>query len=236
MEEGLHTRRQVLAAGLLGGALAVTGCSGRADRRPAVGTPTNTNRPSLDLPPPGTTGTVTLADALSRRRSVREFTDRPLTLAQVGQLLWAAQGVTADWGGRTAPSAGALYPLELYAALPDRLLHYLPAGHRAEVWVDGDLRARLASAAPSRAAVAAGAAVFVVTAVPGRTAAKYGSRADRYVTLEAGHATQNLLLQAIALDLGAVPIGAFDDEWVAGTVSLPAGAVPRYLVPVGVPA
>lgn len=235
MDEHLQSRRQVLTAGLVG-AVVVAGCSGPRERAPAVGAPSGRDgRPSFELPKAETSGAVSLEDALSRRRSVRLFTAQPLTLAQVGQLMWAAQGVTAEWGGRTAPSAGALYPLEVYAAMPDRVLHYLPDGHRAEVWAEGDARGALADAAASHQAVAAGAVVFVLAAVTRRSAGKYGARAGRYVDLEAGHAAQNLLLEAVALGLAAVPIGAFDDDRVSRQLLLPRGTAPRYLVPVGVP-
>jgi SagB-type dehydrogenase family enzyme len=232
-----RTRRQVLTAGLATAALALAGCVGEGEREPVVQPPsTGAGRPRLDLPAPVTEGSVSLEAALSRRRSVRTFSSEPLSLAQVGQLMWAAQGVTADWGGRTAPSAGASYPLEIYAAMPDRVLHYLPDGHRAEVWAVGDARAALADAAPSHDTVDGGAVVFVIGVVRQRTAHKYGGRAGRYVDLEAGHATQNLLLQAAVLGLGAVPVGAFDDGRVARQILLLPNVAPRYLVPVGRPA
>jgi SagB-type dehydrogenase family enzyme len=185
------------------------------------------------LPEPRTDGGTSLERALASRRSVREFTSQTLTLEEVSQLLWAARGITASWGGRTAPSAGALYPLEVYVATADRLLHYLPEGHRAEVVASADLRSALAAAAYGQAAVAQAPAVFAITAVPARTAAKYGERAERYVQLEAGHAAQNLLLQAVALGLAGVPMGAFDDEKVERVLELPSGCVPLYLIPVG---
>jgi SagB-type dehydrogenase family enzyme len=178
---------------------------------------------------------MALEDAMERRRSVRAFTRTPLTQAEIGQLLWAAQGVTADWGGRTAPSAGALYPLDVYAITQDRTLHYLPDPHQAQAVVESDLRPDLMAAAGGQEAVGAAPLVVAVIGVPARTATRYGDRASRYVDLEAGHATQNLLLQAVALDLGAVPIGAFDDDDVARVLTLPHGHEPRYLIPVGHP-
>jgi SagB-type dehydrogenase family enzyme len=190
----------------------------------------------LKLPPPKTRGTLSLERALAERRSVREFTDASLTIAEISQLFWAAQGVTRDWGGRTAPSAGALYPLELYAVTPKRFLHYVPDEHTAMVVSRADLRRPLARAAFGQSAVEEAPAVFVIAAVTSRTAAKYGPRAERYVTLEAGHAAQNLLLQAVALHLGAVPVGAFSDEGVSEALGLPADHEPLYLVPVGHPA
>ncbi len=224
------TRRGAVAV-LLAVSLAAAGCfhaTGEKELRAA-------RRPVIQLPAPRLNSGTSLEQALAHRQSVRQFATRPLTLTQIGQLLWAAQGVTRDGRGRTAPSAGALYPLEVYVAVPGRVLHYLPAGHRAEVWSDTDLRARLGSAA-GQASVTDAPVVFVVTAVPARTAVKYGGRAGRYVDLEAGHAAENLLLQAVALGLGAVPVGAFDDRGVARALRLPTGESPRYLIPVGVPA
>ncbi len=172
---------------------------------------------------------------LRRRRSVREFAADPLTTAEIGQLLWAAQGVTADGGGRTAPSAGALYPLELYAVTPKRAMRYLPGGHRAEITTERDLRHDLMIAALDQEAVGQAPLLVAVIAVPERTAAKYGDRAPRYADLEAGHAAQNLLLQAVALELVAVPIGGFDDEAVGRILELPGGQAPRYVLAVGRP-
>jgi SagB-type dehydrogenase family enzyme len=207
-----------------------------ADGAAGARSPAATTGTVIQLPAPRTTGDLSLEEALALRRSVRAFTDKALTLEEVSQLLWAAQGVTASWGGRTAPSAGALYPLEVYAAIPDGLLHYLPDGHRAETVSTADLRVALSEAAGGQAAVADGAAVLVVTAVPARTEAKYGERAERYVQIEAGHVAQNVLLQAVALGLGGVPIGAFSDEEVAGVLALPPGEIPLYLIPLGHPA
>lgn len=191
-------------------------------------------RSTADLPEPSESA-VSLDTALRGRRSVREFLAEPLTRGEIGQLLWAAQGVTADWGGRTAPSAGALYPLELHAVTPTGALHYLPDGHRVETTSARDLRPDLAAAALGQDAVERAPLVVIVVVVPERTAATYGERAGRYVDLEAGHAAQNLLLQAVAIDLAGVPIGAFDDAAVARVLALPRGHEPRYLLPVGRP-
>jgi SagB-type dehydrogenase family enzyme len=185
------------------------------------------------LPAPRTSSDVSLEETLLRRRSVREFTGERLTLQEISQLLWAAQGITADWGGRTAPSAGALYPLEVYVATSDGLYHYIPDGHRAEVLSEADLRAPLADAALGQTAVSDAPAVFVIAAVYARTAVKYGSRAERYVHLEAGHVAQNILLQAVALGLAGVPMGAFSDRDVQGVLGLPRDHAPLYLIPVG---
>jgi SagB-type dehydrogenase family enzyme len=190
----------------------------------------------VDLPAPRTDGSFSLEEVLGERRSVRAFTGEALELAELGQLLWATQGITAEWGGRTAPSAGALYPLEVYVATPDGLYHYLPEGHRAERLSGADLRAELADAAYEQTAVRDAPAVFAIAGVYERTAVRYGERAERYVHLEAGHAAQNLLLQAVALGLGGVPVGAFTDDTVTRVLGLPSDQAPLYLVPVGHPA
>jgi SagB-type dehydrogenase family enzyme len=193
--------------------------------------------PEEPLPSPLASGAISLEAALAGRRSVREFGSAPLTKAQIGQLLWAAQGITDPAsGGRTAPSAGALYPLELYVATTDGFAHYLPARHALRRLSVNDPRARLAEAAGGQGAVASAPAVFVLAGVVERTRTKYGDRAERYVQLEAGHAAQGLLLEAVALGLGAVPVGAFDDGEVREILGLGAGETPLYLIPVGPPA
>jgi SagB-type dehydrogenase family enzyme len=181
-------------------------------------------------------GTLTLEEALAQRRSVREFSKVPLTLAELGQLLWAAQGVTHPSGLRTAPSAGALYPLEVYAVTREAVYHYESQGHRLTTHVQGDVRAALHAAALRQDPVLNAPAVIVIAVVYARTAHKYGEeRSPRYVHLEAGHAAQNVLLQAVTLNLGAVPIGAFEDDRVKQVLALPSDQQPLYLIPVGRP-
>jgi SagB-type dehydrogenase family enzyme len=167
---------------------------------------------------------------------VREFADQPLTEADLGQLLWAAQGITNERGLRSAPSAGALYPLEVYVTTVDGVFHYDPEHHRLLAFSLDDARLRLYQAALQQEPLRQAPAVFIVTAVYERTAQKYGTeRSPRYVHLEAGHAAQNLLLQAVALELGAVPIGAFHDLEIQQVLGLPADHAPLYLIPVGHP-
>jgi SagB-type dehydrogenase family enzyme len=188
------------------------------------------------LPTPRLKGDITLEEALLRRRSVREFTEEDITLDELAQLLWAAQGITNPAGYRTAPSAGALYPLEVYAASHEGVYHYDPAGHRLKIHLQGDVRPPLYAAALRQEPLLNAPVVFVITAIYERTEIKYGrERGPRYVHLEAGHAAQNLLLQAVALDLAAVPIGAFQDDQVKQVLSLPADHQPLYLIPVGHP-
>jgi len=188
------------------------------------------------LPAPILAGDVSLEAAIAERRSARSFRDDPLALDVVGQLLWAGQGVTSSDGKRSTPSAGGLNPLELYVVSAGEVLHYLPDGHRAEARATPDLRAPLQAAALDQAAVGSAPAVLVVAAAPERTMTKYGARGQAYVEREAGHAAQNVLLQATALGLVAVPIGGIDPEAAAVVLSLPSDQEVLYLIPVGPPA
>ena len=203
---------------------------------PSVGEASTLTPQVTVLPPPQLKGTLTLEEALAKRRSVREFSDTPLTLAELGQLLWAAQGMTHPAGLRAAPSAGALYPLEVYAVTRQAAYHYLPRGHQMTMHVQGDVRSALHAAALRQDPVLKAPAVIIIAAVYARTAQKYGEeRSPRYVHLEAGHAAQNVLLHAVALNLGAVPIGAFEDNRVKQVLALPSDQQPLYLIPVGHP-
>lgn len=185
------------------------------------------------LPAPAAKGKMSLEEVLKKRESVRDFSSTPLTEEELAQLLWALQGRTRSWVGRTAPSAGALYPLEIYIVLPEGVFHYLPQDHRLARSATDDLRNALATAALGQACVREAPAVFVIAAVYERTARKYSNRAERYVKMEAGHACQNLLLQATALGLAAVPVGAFHDDQIQRILALPKNHEPLYLIPVG---
>jgi SagB-type dehydrogenase family enzyme len=191
------------------------------------------------LPEPRNDSDVSVEQSMLLRRSIRSFPDKPLTLQEVSQLLWAAQGITDTLGRRTAPSAGALYPLEIYVVankvqdLSAGVYHYVPEKHQIVRVLEGDIRLELYAAALVQHSVEDGAVVFIFTAVYERTTVKYGDRGIRYVHLEAGHAAQNLCLQATAMDLGAVTIGAFSDEQVAEVLNLPEDEQPLYLIPVG---
>jgi SagB-type dehydrogenase family enzyme len=188
------------------------------------------------LPDPQSEGPVSLEYALRHRRSIRVFADRALTEDEISQLLWAAQGITDPRGFRTAPSAGAMYPLELYLLTAEGLFHYLPREHALQRLSETDLRRPLYEAALQQEFILEAPATIVFTAVQSRTEARYGaSRSPRYIHMEVGHAAQNLLLQAAALGLGAVPVGAFNDDRVQAVIGLPADHEPLYLVPVGHP-
>lgn len=189
-----------------------------------------------DLPAPDVTGEMSLEQTLGERRSGREFAPAELTLEIIGQLFWAGQGITDDRGYRTAPSAGARYPLELYAVTSTSVLHYLPDGHRVESRSDTTSLAGLGDLAFGQDWLSSAPAVFAMVGVDARTAAEYGELAADLVEREAGHATQNILLQATALDLAAVPVGGFDPARAARLLALPPGHDVLYLVPVGEPA
>ncbi len=199
------------------------------------------NLSGIELPEPQLDSPTSIESALRRRRSVREFLSRPVTLAQVSQLLWAAQGLTGNEGRRTAPSAGALYPLELLVVagnpgeLPAGIYRYRPGSHDLVLVHVGDRRRPLASAALGQEWVAQAPLTLAITAVFDRTARKYGQRARRYVDMEAGHAAQNIHLQAVALDLGTVVVGAFDDAEVSKVLGLAGNEQPLCLMPIGTP-
>jgi SagB-type dehydrogenase family enzyme len=190
---------------------------------------------SIELPDPDTAGQMTLEAAISARRSQRGFAQRALSTAELGQLLWAAQGITDSAGHRAAPSAGALYPLELYVVTADSVAHYLPSGHRLEARGSPDLRSDVADAAFAQEFVGKAPAVIVVTMVPSRTETKYGALGEGYAMLEAGHATQNLLLQVAALDLAATSVGGVDPSQLQDLLALPPDHEPVYVIPVGQP-
>ncbi len=193
------------------------------------------------LPAPQRDGERSVEAALARRRSIRDYTDAPLSLAAVSQLVWAAQGVTDADGRRTAPSAGGLYPLDLYlvagevTGLRPGVYRYEPRRHRLVLHAAGELRGPLAEAALEQEWVAEAPAILVLCAVYQRTARKYGRRAPRYVHMEVGHAAQNVYLQAVSLGLGTSMVGAFRDEPLARLLSLPGEVVPLGVMPVGKP-
>lgn len=187
----------------------------------------------LLLPQPSLKGPLSLEEVLKARRSVRVFQEKELSLKQVGQLLWAAQGITSPDGKRTAPSAGALYPLEVYYFCSQFWGRYDPEEHSLEVLGRGDKREEISRASFNQSWIAQAPGIFVIVGFVERTAVKYGERAERYVTLEAGHACQNILLEAVALGLGGTSVGAFWDDEINSILKVQ--ALPLYVVPVGYP-
>jgi SagB-type dehydrogenase family enzyme len=179
---------------------------------------------------------VSVNEAIARRRSVRSFARTPVTPTQVSQLCWAAQGVTEPGEGlRSAPSAGALYPIHMLLADAAGVSEYDPRGHALRALSTADARGALEAAAYGQDFVSSAPLVMIIAFDEGRTASKYGRRARQYCFLEAGHVAQNVLLQATAMDVAGVPVGAFDDAEVARAVGLPARLTPAYLLPLGAP-
>lgn len=193
----------------------------------------------IKLPEPVYDSPTSIEQALLKRRSVREYKDESLTLTEVSQLLWAAQGITGPGGLRTAPSAGALYPLEVYVVvgnvnnLSDGIYKYKPNEHELERIKEGDKRAELCIAALGQPWVKDSAIALVFSAVYERTTQKYGERGIRYVHMEVGHAAQNVYLQAVSLNLGTVVVGAFQDDAVKLITNMADDEDPLYIMPVG---
>ena len=194
---------------------------------------------TIVLPGPAHDSDVSLEQALLQRRSVRNFQAGALTLKQLGQLLWAAQGITDPTGKRTAPSAGALYPLEIYAVVGNvegispAIYKYKPDSHTLVKVLDGDQRKALSQAAMGQTSVSQGAVDIVIAAVYERVTGRYGERGVRFVQMEAGHAAQNVCLQVVALKLGTVTIGAFDDDSVKKVLGVSGNETPLYNLPIG---
>lgn len=193
----------------------------------------------IDLPEPKHEGTLSVESALFKRRSIREYKKGALTLEQLSTLLWAAQGITAIGGYRTAPSAGALYPLELFVVAGDveglkpGLYRYRTASNSLESMDDEDVRSTLSDASLKQFWMEPAPAMIVIAAVYERTTGKYGRRGNQYVHMEAGHAAQNICLEATALDLGTTVVGAFDDEKVKTIMKMKAEEYPLCILPVG---
>lgn len=205
------------------------------------GAPTVRSGGSIALPAPRVDGELSVEQALARRRSLRKFAHAPLPLSAVSQLLWAAQGITHPDGMRTAPSAGALYPLEVYlvagavTGLEPGVYHYEPGRHRLVLGTEGDVRVGVARAALGQAWISEAPAILVLGAVYERTERKYRQRTARYVHIESGHAAQNVYLQAEALGLGTTIVGAFHDGDLSRVVGLSGPVKPLALLPVGRP-
>lgn len=191
------------------------------------------------LPSPNTTGSVPLETTLQKRRSTRYFKDKQLSLENLAQLLWSAQGVTDQRGFRTAPSAGALYPLKVYIVagnvqdLTNGIYQYNSHDHSLMLIKDGDHREILCRVALRQDSICHAPAALIITGIGEKTANKYGERGIRYMLMEAGHAAQNICLQAVALDLGSVTIGAFADIEVAKILKVGNNENPFYIIPVG---
>jgi SagB-type dehydrogenase family enzyme len=192
------------------------------------------------LPPASKQSDVSIEEALSKRQSTRSFAEEALNLNELSQLLWAAQGITHGREFRTAPSAGALYPLEVYALvgrvddLSLGLYKYDISKHALTRIKDGDQREPFSEAVYQPTIIKQAPLTLIISAVYSRTTVKYGERGIRYVHMEAGHAGQNIMLQATALGLGCVGMGAFDDDFVKDFLGNKEEA-PLYIIPIGRP-
>jgi len=194
-------------------------------------------RKVVQLTEPNVTGPVSLEEALAKRRSVLRFSNQPLKWAQIGQLAWAGQGITDRQRGlRTAPSAGAIYPIDLFFATPEGLYAYRPADHSFEQVSDQDLRLALARDGKAQDSAAEAACDIIVAGSLRKLSEQFKDRARSYLLMEAGHIAQNIQLQAVCLGLGSVTLGGFDAQGVRKVCSLSKGLEPLYIIPVGYPA
>lgn len=193
----------------------------------------------INLPSPDITGSAPLETAISDRRSIRHFGGTRISLRELGQLLWAAQGITSKKGYRAAPSAGALYPLEIMVVishvdnLTSGVYNYRPVNHELKMRRQGNIENPLCKAALGQSSIRKAPAVLAVCGVYERTTKKYGRRGIRYVHMEAGHAAENVYLQASALQVKTLAIGAFHDSKVENLLGLDPSEKPLYLMPVG---
>lgn len=196
----------------------------------------------MKLPAPRLDGEISVERTIKERRTVRSFTSRPLKQDQFSQLLWAAQGITEKRGYlRAAASAGALYPMDLYAlagqdtveGIKPGIYHYAVEGHSITLLLEGDVRKEVANASLYQTWMAEAPVSFLITAEYSRITGKYGKRGIQYALVEAGHIGQNIFLQAEGLGLGAGIVGAFRDEAVVQVTGIPPSHEPILIMPVG---
>lgn len=204
----------------------------------------------IKLPVPRLQGNVSLEETILRRRAVRRYRREPLLLSQLSQILWSAQGITGTREFRAAPSAGATYPLEIFVVVGDQCIiaseaeeaseelhagiyRYEPKSHSLSLHTSGDLRPDLARATLNQEFIIDAPVDIVICALYHRTSYRYGKRGERYVHMEVGHAGENIHLQAVALGLSTVEVGAFNDEAVAKVLGVEEQIRPLYIMPVG---
>jgi SagB-type dehydrogenase family enzyme len=208
----------------------------------------------VKLPSPRLKGEVSLEETILRRRSIRRYQKQPVELSQLSQVLWSAQGITGTGGFRAAPSAGATYPLEIFVAIgkqgvimrevptasrqaPEELAsgiyHYEVDAHSLTLQKSGDLRPDLARAALDQEFIVEAPVDIVICAIYYRTSYRYGGRGERYVHIEVGHVGENIHLQALALGLATVEVGAFHDEEVRKVLGVQEQTKPVYIMPLG---
>jgi SagB-type dehydrogenase family enzyme len=197
---------------------------------------------TMKLRPPKTDGTVSVERAIKQRRTIRSFSPETLNLNQFSQLLWSAQGITENSGfKRAAPSAGALYPMDVYAVvgrssveqIEAGVYRYEPNGHKLSLVKEKDVRESVAKASLSQMWMAPAPLNIVITAEYSRITAKYKERGIRYAMIEAGHIAQNLFLQAEALGLKAAIVGAYHDNELIEILKIPRTHEPLLIMPIG---
>jgi len=189
---------------------------------------------TINLPNPQLQSKVSIEETILWRRSEREFQERELSMEQISQILWAAQGITDTiFGFRSAPSAGALYPLSIYILKRDGVFQYIPDGHKLRELSSEDKRPTLVRASLGQSFIREAPLNIIIAANFKITQAKYGARAFRYVCMEIGHVAENIHLQAVALGLSSVAVGAFWDDVVRKNLDLPENQDPLYIIPVG---
>lgn len=192
---------------------------------------------TISLPKIRSSDGMSLQEALWKRRSVRAYSDRPLSMEQIGALCWAAQGITnPEKGLRTAPSAMTLYSIQVFVVNGEGVYAYLPAEHTLRLVQKGAILDRLRPLPPNPPDLGKAPVVLVLGMNLAPLTERVGARAERYAFMETGHVAQNVLLQATALGLGSIPVGGFDEEKVSALLKLPDGVRPVYLLPVGYPA
>lgn len=191
---------------------------------------------TIQLPQPKFVGEMSVEESILRRRSERGFDGKELTIQQISQLLWSAQGITdQQWGFRAAPSAGSLYPLTIYLLKSDGVFRYVPDGHKLIQTITEDRRHSIVRASLGQGFIAEAPLVIVIAANFRILEAKYGQRAYRYLNMEVGHVAENIHLQAVALGLASCPVGAFWDDVIAKVLEFPGTQDPFYIIPVGYP-
>ena len=197
----------------------------------------------IKLPAPTHKGSMSVEETIKKRRTQRSFLPIALSQQQLSQILWAAQGITEERGfKRSIPSAGALYPLDIFVVvgkegvngLKSGLYHYQPDHQQLTCVIRGDIRKKVAEAALSQMWISPAPITIIITAEYDRTTRKYGKRGIRYVHMEVGHAAQNIFLQAEALNLGAGIVGAFEDNSLKEILELPDNYDPLLIMPVGI--
>ena len=189
---------------------------------------------SIELPKPQLKGIKSIEECIFERESVRRYKDKSIEIEKISQILWAAQGKKGN--KRTVPSAGATYPLEIYVTLKDKgFFHYNLERHKLELVTEENLTEKLAIASWKQNFIAEAYLNVLICAEYSRTTKRYGERGIRYVYMEVGHCGQNIHLQAVALGLVSVPIGAYKDEKVKEVLDLPKNIEPLYIIPIGYP-